>query len=299
MIQPGENTDRLDRTPCERVEADLENPSALRRAAAGAPVVIHCAARVGGDNREALNRINVDGTRNLVEACLETGGGREKFIHVSSISAMGPSGRDILLGENAVCRPVSPYGESKLGSEQIVRSRMDRLPAAIVRLPLVYGPGCKAGITVLFKLTSLRFYPDIGEVAGTICFLRDAIRGLLAAAASQTTGGRTYVLGEPRPWFMRDFCRVIAGIMDVRPWVFPIPKRLAYGLRAGIDMACRMSGKPPILSRASLDEYFRHRYWCCDTSRASSDFGYETRFPLAQGARITIDWYRRRGHLPA
>ena len=43
--------------------------------------------------------------------------------------------------------------------------------------------------------------------------------------------------------------------------------------------------------------YVKNHYWKYDTRKASRDFGFQSRYPFAQGAGITIDWYRKNGYL--
>jgi|GEM_PF-2801395 len=46
-----------------------------------------------------------------------------------------------------------------------------------------------------------------------------------------------------------------------------------------------------------LAMYLKYRYWRFDTSKAKRDFGFQSRYPLEKGVQITIDWYRRNGHI--
>jgi GDP-4-dehydro-6-deoxy-D-mannose reductase len=85
-------------------------------------VVYHLAARshVGAswDDGEQLKRVNVDGTRAVLDACVRAG--VERVLVVGSAEQYGPVGRDELpVGEAAPCRPITPYGESKVEAEAV------------------------------------------------------------------------------------------------------------------------------------------------------------------------------------
>jgi len=107
------------------VPGDLMDPDAYRSVLRDADVVLHLAAVTGKAPREEYYRVNVEGTRRLVDACLA--GGVRKFLHVSSIAATFP--------EDGYYH----YGRSKREAESIVAA--SGLSYAIVRPTIVLGKG--------------------------------------------------------------------------------------------------------------------------------------------------------------
>jgi dihydroflavonol-4-reductase len=113
----------------EIISADLTDPSSLEKAFAGAKVVYHLASSISirMDNWDELERVNVIGTQNVVDACLHCD--VEKLIHFSSIHAYQQEpfdqaldeDRPLLTGENH-----PPYERSKAAAELIVRNAPDR-----------------------------------------------------------------------------------------------------------------------------------------------------------------------------
>ena len=107
--------------------------------------VVHLAARnhvlkeTEKDPLSAYRRVNVEGTRNVIRAAVQAGA--RWFIHFSSVKAMGEGG-DAVYDEDSPCDPSTPYGISKLESEEVVRAwQTGQRMAVIFRLPMVYGPG--------------------------------------------------------------------------------------------------------------------------------------------------------------
>jgi nucleoside-diphosphate-sugar epimerase len=88
LVRPSSDVAFLRQLGVELVTADLQDPTGLAEAVAGADIVYHCAARVGDWGSWADFRTQViDVTRNLVAACHAGGIGR--LLHVSSVSVYG------------------------------------------------------------------------------------------------------------------------------------------------------------------------------------------------------------------
>ena len=135
---------------------DICTARGLSEAFTGAKVVVHLAARnhvlreTAKDPLFEYRRVNVGGTRNVIRAARQQGVGL--FIHFSSIKAMGEGSGEIL-DERAPCLPLTPYGISKLESEEVIRAEADGTGMAVVifRLPMVYGPGNKGNLPRMIR----------------------------------------------------------------------------------------------------------------------------------------------------
>jgi nucleoside-diphosphate-sugar epimerase len=132
---------------------DLCDTRAVRDAVAGVSHVVHAAAlahvsaRTGGDE---FRRVNVEGTRVLLESAVAAGAGA--FLFVSSVAA---ASRGVeRLSQASQGAPDGPYGRSKLEAEQLVRALAAEagIAAPVLRLPMVYGPGMKGNPLRLFRL---------------------------------------------------------------------------------------------------------------------------------------------------
>ncbi len=144
---------------------------------AGVDYIFHLAAVMGGVAPDVLFRVNFEGTKNLVEVCREQGVVPERFLFASSVTVMGPSGKNSLLDEGAPCRPLSDYGKSKLAAEEYLASAENTLPYTILRLPVVYGPGSDGGLYIFFKLMSKGLQVNVGTLEATVCFVWDVVAG--------------------------------------------------------------------------------------------------------------------------
>jgi len=136
------------RAGADHVTLDINDTEALTHAilTSSADTVYHLAARShvgeswsGGDE---LTRVNVDGTRSVVDACHAAGVGR--VLVVGSAEQYGPVPADLgAVGEDVPMQPLSPYGVSKLAAEgaALTAWRRDGVPVVCVRAFNHTGPG--------------------------------------------------------------------------------------------------------------------------------------------------------------
>ena len=297
LVRPGEGIAAIAGLDCRFLYGDLLDPTALDEAVAGAEYVFHLAAVMGGAAPEMLFRVNSEGTKNLVAACCRQDVRPKHFLFASSVTVMGPSAKDHDLDEGAPCRPVSDYGKSKLAAEEFLASAENTLPYTIIRLPVVYGPGSEGGLYIFFKLLSRGLQVNVGTLEATVCFVWDVVQGMIAAAANPRTRGEVYILGEAQAYNLNQIYRTISQILNKRPITLRLPYFVLHALSFIMRIVSRLTRSIPVLTGEELTLYLKKRYWRYDTSKARRDFGFQSRYPFAQGAKITIDWYRRHGRL--
>ena len=135
-------------TPLDITDSD----AVVRRVADERPdVLYHLAARshVGESwsDGDALTRVNVDGTRAVLDACVHAGVGRA--LVVGSAEEYGPVATgDLPIGESTPLRPITPYGESKVAAEAIALGRPPRARSPRDLHPGLQPHGSGAGIDV-------------------------------------------------------------------------------------------------------------------------------------------------------
>ena len=154
LIEPGVGDVQLNGV--RSFAADIVSGDGLSTGLSGAEAVVHLAARnhvlkeTSRDPLAAYRRVNVEGTRNVAQAASLAGA--RLFVHLSSVKAMGEES-DSLLDEESPCVPKTPYGISKLESEDAVRVAAEKcgMSAVLLRLPMVYGPGNKGNLPRMIR----------------------------------------------------------------------------------------------------------------------------------------------------
>jgi uncharacterized protein YbjT (DUF2867 family) len=260
------------------VRGDLSDLPALRRLVEGADVVVHIAGVVNARTPAGFFEGNVAGT-----AAMRAAAGTLPFVHVSSLAAREPS--------------LSRYGASKRQAEDVVRGCAG--PWAMVRPPGVYGPGdhdllalfraVKGGVVPLPAGDAAMIYgPDLGEC---LVALAEDLAGPARAA------GGVFEVDDGSPGLSQAaLARAIAGALGRRVRVVPVPG-VALKLGAAVDtLLARASGGLPKLS-FDRARYLAHPDWTTD-SRPIRTLGlWAPRHGLADGLRLTADWYREQGLL--
>ena len=128
----------------ERVSGDVRDAAAVQRAFAGAEVVYHLAAHISivKDDAPTVHSVNVDGTRNVVAACLHNG--VRRLLHFSSVHALRSDPEDQPIDEARALADhdrALPYDRSKaLGEREVLAGVQRGLDAVIVNPGAILGP---------------------------------------------------------------------------------------------------------------------------------------------------------------
>lgn len=96
-------------------------------------------------------RVNTEQTLQLALKAKEEG--VKQFIYISSTKVYGDGGDEQIFNEATICQPTDSYGKSKFIAEQrLIQIDSEKFKVAIVRPPLVYGPGVKGNLLRFIKL---------------------------------------------------------------------------------------------------------------------------------------------------
>ncbi len=231
----------------EWVECDLLDLLGLEEAMEGVRYVYHCAALVSMNKSDAqrLVIINREGTANMVNWALEKG--VEKFLHVSSIAALGRNKNAEFIDESCQWERsgrLSYYALSKYQAEQEVwRGAAEGLNAVVVNPSVVLGSGrWNEGPLKLFKTA---FWQNPFYVKGINGFVdvRDVVRFMVAVMESEISQERFILSGGN--YAFRDIQTWIAASLGKRPPILAAP---VAGMRVaallGSALAAITGGEP-------------------------------------------------------
>lgn len=285
--------------PVELVEGSLSSADSLLKAVEGCDIVYHIAGLTAARSEEEFLRGNRDGTRNLVDAVLKAAPGIQRFVHVSSLAAVGPAtALSAPADEKTPLHPITAYGRSKAAAEEVVMSVRDRLPITIVRPPAVYGERDSAILT-FFQSVAKGLVPLIGfsEKHVSLVHSDDLSRGIVEAGLSANTVGKSYFVSSDEYYTWTQIGKVTAEVMGLRsPLTIKLPHALVMGIAGISGFFGRFSAKPPVLDyEKGLD--IIQDYWVCSTEAAHRDFGYRQQVSLRDGIRRTVEWYKQQGWL--
>lgn len=201
---------------------------------AGDVVFLAAGLTHGRHGPAALMAANCDLALDLYQRASEAGAAG--FVFLSTAKVLGERS-DQPLGVDAPRRPASPYAMSKAAAEErlLAAHRRRRLPLAIVRPPLVYGPGVKANFRMLLRALSLGLPLPLADAQALRSIV--AVGNLADALALIGTGlaasdAHIWHVADDRDIDVATLCRAIAVRMDrsARPWHLP-PSLLALAQR--------------------------------------------------------------------
>jgi len=215
----------------EAIAGDLDDINLLEAACADCDVVFHVAAKADywkDDDRDALWRINVDGTRNLLTAAKSAG--VRRCIFTSSASTIGIRPGDEPADESDPFN-LTPdrfwYAWTKLKAEEVVAEFVaDGMDIVTLNPTVIIGPGDLNAISGSFILETARWQWLAPMSSGGLAVIdaRDVARAHLNAV-ERGRGGERYILNTVnltyRQWF-----RMIARACGVRAPAFAMPDRL-------------------------------------------------------------------------
>lgn len=297
LLAPEEDSPWIKNLDVAFVYGDITDKDSLHKAVEGITYIYHLAALMGGARCEKIYQTNFEGTKNLVDICLDSGIKLKRFLFVSSVAARGPAQKKEIFIEEARCKPVNDYGRSKLLAEQFLNAVKTQLPITIVRLPLVYGPRTFWGLFYLYKVINKGIRVDIGQAETNVGYVTDIVNGVILASESPVASGKTYYLGEDKTYSSDEVMNIIAKSLGKKTVRLKTPYPLLNFTALLFELYAKITGTKPVIQREVITNYFKYRYWGVDMSKAKREFGFEAKVPFETGAKITADWYKKEGFI--
>jgi nucleoside-diphosphate-sugar epimerase len=283
--------------PIEVNWGDCNDKNSLREAVEGVEQVFHLAGVTKAVHEKTYFEVNAFGTENLIHACLENNPRIQKFIYLSSQAAAGPSRNGNKKKESDQCKPVSPYGQSKQMGEELAMAHAQELPLLILRPSAVYGPR-ERDIYTFFKLLSKRIKPCLPSKDQhiSLCYVEDIIQAILLAAQVKGSSGEIFFLSDGQDYRLEEIGDIFAQAMGVNAFCIRVPEWMIIGMASFSEYLSKLSGKPPLLNKGKVEEILQ-RNWVCDITKAKTALGFEPHISLAQGAKLTFEWYKKENWL--
>ncbi len=190
---------RLQRQGIEAVVGDLTHQHRLSEPLRGCQAVIHLAGSAPDELDEAQTlRLDYEGTKLLLESIPR--GHLERFVFTSSVEVMGDHQGEWVT-EALDAQPSTPHGVAKLRTEKLLLDAhaLWRLPVAILRLGLVYGPGGFFGRMVdRLQAGELTLTKKLEDVQWGVLSVEDAARACIAAIP-KARSGQIYLVADDKP----------------------------------------------------------------------------------------------------
>jgi NADH dehydrogenase len=250
-------------------QGDVTDPATLAGAVEGARVVIHAAATTSESAPDEVlsRRTNVEGTRNLIEACRKAGVSR--WVQISSLSA-NPANTSV-------------YGRTKYAADEEVRR--SGLRCTILQPGTIYGPGGRGLFAKIVRLTKgiPLIVPVLGSGKQTMrpIFVNDTADAALCCLEREATVGKTYALGCQDAITFNDFIRGVLKAQGRRKMLLHAPLWFCFPVARVLGLILK---NPPV----TVDNLVGIKQMTApDIGDARHDFGFAP-LTFAEGLERTF-----------
>lgn len=292
LYDPKEADDLRSEPEVEFIPGGILDQAALKTGMKGCDRVFHLAAYAKNyaKDRNLFFKINVEGTRNVLDAAQENGE-IKKIVCTSTIVTLGPTHKGQVANESTprtTERYFTEYEESKAVAEKLMLERAKELPITIVNPTRVYGPGKNTEGNSLSKMIELYVdgkFPFLlggGTHIGNYVFVRDLVLGHILALDKGRVGER-YILGGENVDLV-DFFKLVAEVSGKKRKQFALPAMIARTFSMIEKVRADLSRHYPVITPGWVDTFLVHWAYSCD--KAVKELGYEVT-PLKRGIEVT------------
>ncbi|MCF7874379.1 MAG: NAD(P)-dependent oxidoreductase [Candidatus Omnitrophica bacterium] len=242
-------------------------------------LVFHCAANTTNNSLRILRRTNVQGTKNVLDACLEAG--VDKVVYLSSISVIAGN-KEACLNDCLPYKARNRYGRSKIAAEKLAREYRKRgLEISILRPSLVYGERDYHKVSLMVRLISKRLIPIAGrgENEVSLTYIENLIDVMMIAIDKKSAYKGTYIVADKETISFKDLFLYIAKLLEIKKsWFLPdwLVSIFAY---------CPFVGG---YAKVFLENNI------CSIDRIKNQLNYIPKISLYEGLRRTVDEHKKR-----
>ena len=276
--------DRDPRTEFHR--GDIRDPAAIAEAARGVEVMFHNVAQVPlAKDRELFRTVNVDGTRNMLEAASRAG--VAKVVYTSSSAVFGAPKTNPVT-ESTVPHPGEAYGTAKYEGERLCEQyAVNGVDVSIIRPRTIMGHGRLGIFQILFEwIREGKNVPVLGGGGNVYQFVHAEDLADACILAAARPGPRVYNCGTDRFGSMREVLEALCRHAGTGSQVRSVPMLPAvWAMKATSAL-----GVSPLGAYHAL-MYGRSMYF--DITRATSELGWKPRWSNDEMFIQSYEWYCR------
>ncbi len=292
LIAPFEKVTNLEDINVEKVKVDVRDLNSLIKAFEGAEVVYHLAGIVSilPGKRKLLHEVNVQGTRNVIQACQKSG--VRRLVYTSSVHAFVEPPHGMAIDETSQINPNNVFGEyAKSKAEatlEVLKSVKEGLDAVIVFPtgiigPYDYKPSEMGQLIKDYAQKKVKAY-----ISGAYNFVdvRDVAKGLIQSCLEGRTG-EGYILSGTRIT-VKELVQMIEDITKVNTPSIKIPNFIARLIALFTPLYYSLTKIPPRFTSYSIRVLNSNSQISCD--KAHLELGYSPR-PIRETLEDTIKWF--------
>ena len=294
FVRPTSKTEELQKQGVDCRVVDICDGEAVQREFQDFGKVYHIAAayRTEHSTTDAFRQVNVEATRNLLEAA--RAGKVERFIHCSTVGVQGEIDEPPA-DEEYRFKPGDHYQESKKEGELLARDYFSNgLPGTVFRPVGIYGPG-DTRFLKLFRSIAKGVFVMIGngKVLYHMTYIDDLVDGIILCGTRPEAIGQVFTLGGERYTTLRELVGEIAEVLGKPKPKFAVPYLPVFWASVICDRICKVLGVSPPLYPRRVEFFAKDRAF--SIAKAKRMLGYAPQVDLREGLRRTAAWYQEKG----
>jgi NADH dehydrogenase len=228
LVRDPARATRLGQLGCDLARGDVTDLSSVINAVDDKiEGVMHLVGIISETSGASFRAVHIEGTRNVVEACIQKG--VKRYFHISALGTRAGA--------------TSAYHRSKWEAEEIIRA--SGLDYTIFRPSIMFGPEDKF-VNVLasvMKISPLVMVPGDGKNLFQPVFVKDIARMMASSLEKQEAKKTVYEVGGPERFTFDELIDTIAGVLGKRVLKIHVPMPI---MRPGAAVAEVLFPRPPV-----------------------------------------------------
>lgn len=284
------------------IEGNILDKKSMQKHVRKSDYIFHLAGVVKGYNQEDYDRVNVIGTKNLLEICSTAKKEFERLVIVSSSTAAGYGTPEDPLREDKVDEPIQNdcYGISKYRMECLVKSYYNQLPISIVRPCAVLGPGnyviidnyksVKIGIKLI--MAGPKRYMSIVDV-------EDIVSGIYLCAENPKAIGEVFYFSSEGLISFNEMSEIMNYKIFKRKYgsllSITVPKFMMHIVALFSEISHKMQRKPaPFINRTKLLGAYAPGQ-VVNSEKAKKILGWKPKYTIVETITREGKWFQDQG----
>jgi nucleoside-diphosphate-sugar epimerase len=300
LVRPGSDLAWLRTQNVEFAEGDITDRASLERACAGCDVVYHSAAKVGDWGPwEDFQRITIDGTQNVIDACAAAN--VRRLVHISSVSTYGYYTDPITVDETHALGyklyKWAFYSRSKIIAEELCWQayKAGKLELTVIRPAWIYGERDRTTIARLYNMIKAGKAKILGRGDNrlNVVYAGNIAEAAIEAAGRADCNGEVFNCSNDGAITQQQYFDLLARSIGAPPVTRHVPYRVAYTAGHVLEILGHMFQwqKPPFVTRYAVWLMGRRSYFSADKARQK--LGWKATVPYEVGIPNTVRWYEQ------
>jgi len=296
LVRKTSKLDFLKSIGTKLVYGDINDIESVKNAMSGIDIVYHSAALADEwISRKEAYRVNVEGTRILLDCALEAK--VKRFVFISSLAVLGMRDHHGTAADAPYHKTGDSYIDTKIDSEQLVMDYYKKysLPVTIIRPGFVFGPRDNKLIPRLSERLKEKQFMFVGSGKNKInsVYIENLTDAIILAAGSDKAIGQKYNVTNDSGMTLEDLVFKIVDIWNFKKPKKHISKPLAYLACHLLTAWARLTKvkEPPYITKTRIK--FLSLNLDFDITKTRNDLGYAPRVSIEEGLKRTREWMQK------